>query len=189
MFCQSNPYPFYNPQQAKTSLKSSALLAACLRLAHTVIVTNEADKIYLLGPLLFWACAEMTCGFFIFSIPCLSKMVMESGFPRKIQIAFGTGAGTSSSPSYECSNSLPRQKPWKKNKIETTWPRLGDYDIPLRSPGTSESQEQLYPALSLEPVEPIEPGHVLHTTTVTVSEDNSTGIGLCPSIMSRAGKS
>ncbi|KAJ5344827.1 hypothetical protein N7452_002831 [Penicillium brevicompactum] len=153
-----------------------ASLAACFRLAHTVTFATEADSMFLIGPLLFWACAEMTCGFFIFSMPCLSKMVMESGLPRKVKSALGISAPRSSSPSYENSNSAPQNKPWrKKNKVETTWSTLADDDIPLSSPGASESQERLNNDRFHERAESI---HVLHTTKVTVSREEPTGDGL-----------
>lgn len=170
-----HPTPYHDVQRTNLP-NSSASLAACFRLAHTVSFATQADSMFLIGPLLFWACAEMTCGFFIFSMPCLSKMVMESGLPRKVKSALGISAPRSSSPSYENSNSAPNNKPWKKkNKTETTWSTLGDYDIPLSTPGASESQEHLHDARPHERAESI---HVLHTTKVTVSREEPTGDGL-----------
>lgn len=44
---------------------------------------------YFIGPPLFWACAEMTCGFFILGMPRLPKIIAESGLPRKLKDALG----------------------------------------------------------------------------------------------------
>jgi hypothetical protein len=131
---------------------------------------------YLIGPLLFWACGEMTCGFFIFSMPCLSKMVMESGLPRKVISALGISGARSSSPSYENSNPIsPHPKHWKKNDTETTWSKLDDYDIPLENPGAAESQEHLNSSRSQDRTNSIQ---VIRTTDVTVSREHHSGSGI-----------
>jgi hypothetical protein len=131
---------------------------------------------YLIGPLLFWACGEMTCGFFIFSMPCLSKMIMESGLPRKVKNALGISGARSSSPSYENSNPVPpHPKNWKKNNTETIWSKLDDYDIPLASTGAPESQENLHYTRSRDRTNSIQ---VIHTTDVTVSRENHSGSGI-----------
>ena len=44
---------------------------------------------YFIGPLLFWAWAEMTAGFFILSVPCLPKIIAESSLPSKVKAALG----------------------------------------------------------------------------------------------------
>ncbi|GAD94409.1 hypothetical protein NECHADRAFT_85215 [Paecilomyces variotii No. 5] len=66
-----------------------ASIAACFRLADTVTFAKEADTMYSIGPLLFWACAEMTCGFFILSVPCIPKLIVESGLSRRIKAYLG----------------------------------------------------------------------------------------------------
>lgn len=50
-----------------------ACVSAAFRLATTVAYGEAADAIYALGPLVFWATAEMTCGFFV----CCSKYFPE----------------------------------------------------------------------------------------------------------------
>lgn len=54
---------------------------------------------YYIGPLLFWACAEMTCGFFILSVPCLPKIAKESSLPRAIKRALGLSVKSTTGPS------------------------------------------------------------------------------------------
>lgn len=96
---------------------------------------------YLIGPLLFWACAEMTCGFFIFSMPCLSKLIMESGLPRQVKKSLGISP-KSSQPSPENSDppfpsarssrlgSHPMKPPLD---IDALWPETGEGDIDLEA--------------------------------------------------------
>lgn len=52
----------------------SACISAAFRLATTVAYGEAADAIYALGPLVFWATAEMTCGFFV----CCSKSPLQT---------------------------------------------------------------------------------------------------------------
>lgn len=69
-------------------LQRSACVSAAFRLATTVAYGEAADAIYALGPLVFWATAEMTCGFFV----CCSKSpkpctyASPTDFKRKIRI-------------------------------------------------------------------------------------------------------
>jgi hypothetical protein len=103
-------------------------------------------------------------------------MIMESGLPRKVQVALGISAAKSSSPSYENSDSAQSHpKPWKKVNAETTWSQIDDYNIPLGSPVASESQEQLRSTRSRERADSI---LVLHTTDVTVSREAPAGDGV-----------
>lgn len=99
---------------------------------------------YLIGPLLFWACAEMTCGFFIFSVPCLSKLIIESGLPSRVKHSLGFNS-RSSQPSNEDSGNGSQSdshsnKPWEN---DTTWSKLEQGTIALRET-RSESQTRLH---------------------------------------------
>ncbi|KAJ5218878.1 uncharacterized protein N7498_000977 [Penicillium cinerascens] len=131
-----------------------ASVAACFRLAHTVAFAQDSDSMYLIGPLLFWACAEMTCGFFIFSVPCLSKLIMESGLSRKVKNSLGFGT-RSSEPSNENLGSGPRRgsraiskpsisKAWMTT--DSTWSKIEERSIALQDAG-SESQTHLHTAV------------------------------------------
>ncbi|KAI5240517.1 hypothetical protein E4T43_06049 [Aureobasidium subglaciale] len=63
-----------------------ACIAASIRLSTNITFSHKADRMYFIGPLLFWACAEMTCGFFILSVPCIPSVVKHSGLPGLIDI-------------------------------------------------------------------------------------------------------
>ncbi|KAL4778833.1 hypothetical protein BJX76DRAFT_362351 [Aspergillus varians] len=62
-----------------------ACILAAFRCAVTVAHGRSPDSVYTLGPLAFWAMAEMTCGFFIICLPCIPKIVKETGILRHIK--------------------------------------------------------------------------------------------------------
>ena len=131
----------------KWLIVSRASIAACIRLAHTVAFASQPDSIYLIGPLLFWADAEMTCGFFIFSVPCLSKLIMESGIWQRVLSALGF-SNTFSSRSNQSSDCTPRArslrhipKDWMPT-IDSTWSRIDEEHIGLHN--RSGSRTNLY---------------------------------------------
>lgn len=66
--------PYHSPLVNKVDNRSASV-AACFRLAHTVAFSKEADTMWYIGPLLFWACAEMTCGFFILAVMSVPAIV------------------------------------------------------------------------------------------------------------------
>ena len=72
-------------------------MSAAFRLAVTVQYSAATDSVYHVGPVCFWAFAEMTCGFVVVCIPCVPKILMESGIWRKIKSGLGMSvtAGTS----------------------------------------------------------------------------------------------
>jgi hypothetical protein len=118
----------------------------------------------------------MTCGFFILSVPCLSKLIMESGLPRRVKSSLGF-APKSSGPSYEDSERTPHRsgnsgrlglRPVKPRvNTHTTWSRIeeGGSDVDL---GKSESQTNLHGGgnRGLDPKKSV---RVSHTVEVSVS--------------------
>ncbi|KAE8391182.1 hypothetical protein BDV23DRAFT_171776 [Aspergillus alliaceus] len=108
-----------------------ASIAACFRLAHTANFAKSTDQMYFIGPLLFWACAEMTCGFFIFSVPCLSKLAMESGLRRRLSSVLDLSDKSVGVPSDQGSKpqggSHPRLKPWSIS--DTTYSKIEEGNI------------------------------------------------------------
>ncbi|RAL16576.1 uncharacterized protein BO97DRAFT_467884 [Aspergillus homomorphus CBS 101889] len=115
-----------------------ASIAACFRLAHTVSFAKTADQMYMIAPLLFWAFAEMACGFFIFSMPCLSKLLMDSGLRRKLRISDYWRSRTQSSvQNLQFRPPAAGQqvaKAWRTS--ESSYARLEEGEIPLTSPRT-----------------------------------------------------
>lgn len=97
---------------------------------------------YFIGPLLFWACAEMTCGFLIFSVPSM---------PRILKAAFrGTAAVRSAyRPPQPTSSdySRGRRRRWAKPSTMTTtvtesgWTQIDEGEIALTAIGPAQQQQ------------------------------------------------
>ncbi|KAJ5762411.1 uncharacterized protein N7511_005793 [Penicillium nucicola] len=175
----------------------SALVTACFRLSHTIIFANQPDSMYFIGPLLFWAFGEMTCGFFIFSMPFFSKLIIKSDLPSRVKRALGDNGAKNSNLPFENRPSQPSgpgsgsegfAKPWMKRRHknpETTWSQLDDDAIPLGNTGLSESRENLHLRRDLSEDRKSGSGsgnengtggiQVMHTTNVTVSREPSAG--------------
>ncbi|KAG8158211.1 hypothetical protein KVR01_011972 [Diaporthe batatas] len=62
-----------------------ASVSASVRLYTTINFAGTEDQMYFIAPLLFWACAEMTCGFVILSVPCIPKFMSESGISPRLK--------------------------------------------------------------------------------------------------------
>ncbi|EXK26310.1 hypothetical protein FOQG_14634 [Fusarium oxysporum f. sp. raphani 54005] len=118
-------------------------IAACFRLSHTVTFSQEADRMYYIGPLLFWAWAEMTAGFFILSVPCLPKFVKESRLPTGFKAFLGLSVQTN--PPIGGSTDLvtfggsggPVRKPLSKDSVphRDSYYEIGDDEIHLSNIG------------------------------------------------------
>lgn len=66
---------------------------------------------YYIGPLLFWACAEMTCGFFVLCAPSLPRLIQDSGCWRGIKRAFGVRPNKLTPEAPNSSTKLPAKTP------------------------------------------------------------------------------
>ncbi|KAH7146125.1 hypothetical protein EDB81DRAFT_651229 [Dactylonectria macrodidyma] len=147
-----------------------ACVAACFRLAHTVTFSKEADTMWYIGPLLFWACAEMTCGFFILSVTCIPRIVAESGFSAKVKRALGISV-KSSNPPNENSDFGPRSgsnQPAKSGKSSDNYYKLDEDGVPMTNFDRSESQEHLR-----EEERTHERKATVHVTRTTIVTSNS----------------
>ncbi|CAD0017548.1 unnamed protein product, partial [Aureobasidium pullulans] len=72
-----------------------ACIAATVRLSTTITFSHEDDRMYYIAPLLFWACAEMTCGFFILGLPCVPALIKGSGLRDTIENFLGLSLSSS----------------------------------------------------------------------------------------------
>ncbi|KAB8265105.1 hypothetical protein BDV32DRAFT_134950 [Aspergillus pseudonomiae] len=142
------------------SLGVLACASAALRLDTTVIHANADDPLYSLAPLVLCSMAEMTCGFFIFCLPCIPKIIKETGVIRRIKSVlgvkttptkpsgysenYGTRVSAYGSASYMMSNNIRRDK----------------------QKGT-ESMEYLHEGI-------LEAGGIIRTTHISVTEESRT---------------
>lgn len=97
---------------------------------------------YSIGPLLFWACAEMTCGFFILSVPCIPRLVVESSLSHRIKAYLGvsnlSGDATSTNGPHSRSHELS-----KSERSRDFRNSIGKTNVHNPKSGRSESQERL----------------------------------------------
>ncbi|KAJ5815536.1 hypothetical protein N7474_007313 [Penicillium riverlandense] len=73
-----------------------ACISAAFRLSTTIIHGRVADATRTLGPLAFWATAGITCGFFILCVPCVPRILKDTGVLRKMKRAVGMKTTNSS---------------------------------------------------------------------------------------------
>ncbi|KAH7015830.1 hypothetical protein EDB80DRAFT_833012 [Ilyonectria destructans] len=152
-----------------------ALIAAFFRLAHTVTFAKTTDSMYFIGPLLFWACAEMTCGFFILSMPCLPNIIAESGLPRKFKDALGISF-KSNSASHTNSKYGQRSGSRQLSKAGITsdsYYNIEENATPMSNLDRSESQERLRDSHYAR--DPKKSVHVTRTTQITVTNISPSG--------------
>ncbi|RYP79655.1 hypothetical protein DL770_006575 [Monosporascus sp. CRB-9-2] len=120
-----------------------ACVSATFRLATTVAHGRNNDGTYTIGPLLFWATAEMACGFFIICIPCVPKILKDTGVIRNIKRAFGMKTNTNSSKQLEHygTGSLSHGK--MATTASSAYYKLDEDGLPLKNL-KSESTENLH---------------------------------------------
>jgi hypothetical protein len=108
---------------------------------------------YYIAPLLFWACAEMTCGFFILGVPCIPCLIKRSGLQDKITSVFGVSLGSSNNRSIahrerhaqalsDLAVRIPKNEALRHDPYNNYLGTTQD-GLPVYTPGRSESQESL----------------------------------------------
>jgi hypothetical protein len=171
VLAQSDPSPYPCP----ANILCSASISGSVRLATTVTFAHATDTMYFIAPLLFWACAEMTCGFFILCVPCLPSIIKESGLSGRIKKILGISAGSSDKPSNHDIVTFGGTGPASSNKkskagksLNNTYFKIEEEDggLPLGDLKTTESQEQLHQQQGNNGA------HITRTTQVTVSSDS-----------------
>jgi hypothetical protein len=136
--------------------------AAC-RLETTITHGKSADAVWTLAPLAFWAAAEMTCGFFIVSLPCIPKILKDTGAGVKIKRALGM---STSSGNYNSASAAKRT--WESKSAGSASNHGG------LAPGTASNAYY-----RLDPLKPSESTEYLHkheagitrTTRISVTQE------------------
>ncbi|KAL5338238.1 hypothetical protein BJX70DRAFT_215430 [Aspergillus crustosus] len=117
-----------------------ACISAAFRCSVTVTHGRSPDAVYTLGPLAFWAMAEMTCGFFIICLPCIPKIIKETGIVGHIKkLTKGSGRG-----SYHQSYELESDRYTGKIRDRAGMHKLGHDDVHPSALEPSESTERLH---------------------------------------------
>ncbi|KAF9872899.1 hypothetical protein CkaCkLH20_09762 [Colletotrichum karsti] len=158
------------------SLGLFACVSAAFRLAVTVSYAEAADTIYHIGPVCFWAFAEMTCGFIVVCLPCAPKILLESGVWRKMKKGLGmsvtagaTGAsGTGMTPKNRSGSSAMRSK--NMRPAGNSYLEIDDTEMKTFQ---SESTEHLREDPRANKLDQ----GIVRTTQVTVTQNSDTSSG------------
>ncbi|PTB69582.1 hypothetical protein BBK36DRAFT_1138006 [Trichoderma citrinoviride] len=138
-----------------------AIVAASFRVDVTVQHGNSPDSIYTLAPIVFWASAEMTCGFFILCVPCIPKIIQEAGIVPAIKR--GTGMMNSGSNSKHTGSSFARGGNTKTSvSANKDYYQLEEEGVHMKN--LSESTEHLHAGSH--------GAAITRTTRVTVTNDS-----------------
>ncbi|GAB1319644.1 hypothetical protein MFIFM68171_09854 [Madurella fahalii] len=149
-----------------------ACVSAAFRLATTIAYGEAQDAIFALGPLVFWATAEMTCGFFIICVPCMPKILKQAGVLRKIKKALGMSTGPTANSAkadyFAGGGSGSRSRgPGGSSTAPDSYHKLEEDGVAMDNLKSSESTEHLHGhgKLTTAPV-------ITRTTQITVMEDS-----------------
>ena len=126
---------------------------------------------YFIGPLLFWAWVEMTAGFFIFSFPCLPRILAESPLPQTVKSLFGISAGSGPSESGNSNPIVTIGGSGAKAKTKRGHMEIPDDGMPMDDHSPTDSQEALYRGNTPEGNQQKENGDVRRTLQVSVTSD------------------
>ncbi|PGG99347.1 hypothetical protein AJ80_09385 [Polytolypa hystricis UAMH7299] len=151
-----------------------ACVSASFRLAVTVSYGKAEDAIYHLPPVAFWATTEMACGFFIVSVPCIPRILRDTGVITKIKNTLGGTTNAKSSQMYaerNRHNHLHHSSTGLSSnhgKLATTttvssYHKLDEDGIPMRGLSGSESTEHLHG------------DGITRTTQITITDDSHSG--------------
>ncbi|KAK0716294.1 hypothetical protein B0H67DRAFT_582799 [Lasiosphaeris hirsuta] len=129
------------------SLGLLACISAILRLQVTVTYANAADSTYTLGPVVFWAFAEMTCGFVISCMPSAPRLLRETRVLHKIKARLGMRATTfKNTHGTGGSSALSMSKPSPLTASTDRYRKIDDGGVLLDNlgPAHSDSTEMLH---------------------------------------------
>ncbi|ELQ41208.1 hypothetical protein OOU_Y34scaffold00290g5 [Pyricularia oryzae Y34] len=153
-----------------------AVISAINRVAVTVTYADAADVTYTLGPVVFWAFAEMTCGFVISCLPAAPKLVREHRVFHRIKAKLGmklttarSGAsGSNLSRGTTLNNTQQGTAPGSSAGGAKAWRKLDDESHQLDNMTKSDSTEYLQREAKSEFATP---DNVIRATTVTVKKE------------------
>lgn len=156
-------------------------MSAAFRSYVTVQFGTYTDQMYYFGPVVYWAVAEGTCGFFIACVPCLPKIYRDAGIAQKARRLFR--GSTTSAPNSSNLQDLPTIITWGQSSNFNKAPRRGmtttaayyemeDEDLPMDNLQTSGSTEQLHSHTANNGVRVTKTANVSFTVSKT-SQDNS----------------
>ncbi|KAI1105775.1 hypothetical protein F4804DRAFT_331024 [Jackrogersella minutella] len=121
------------------SLGILACISAAFRLGVTVTYATETDTTFTFGPVIFWAFAEMTCGFIIACLPSTPKILKDHGVLHKMKRAMRSVVGMKNS-TLKSTNKVTASS---TTNPSNTYRKIDEYGVPMKDLKSSESTEQL----------------------------------------------
>ncbi|KAF3057429.1 hypothetical protein GL218_06172 [Daldinia childiae] len=143
------------------SLGILACISAIFRVSTQVAIVSEADAIYQFGPVMFWAFAELTCGFIIACMPSTPKILKDHGVLDKMRRAMRSVVGLKNT--HLRSMTKPTTSTAADHTHTNTYRKIDEYGVPMKDLQPSESTEQLRD-------DKFDQG-ILRTTRVTVKQE------------------
>ncbi|KAI2622426.1 hypothetical protein GGR54DRAFT_63514 [Hypoxylon sp. NC1633] len=143
------------------SLGILACISASFRLAVTLTYASAPDTIYQFGPVIFWAFAEMTCGFVIACLPSTPKIIKDSGILPKIKRGMRSLVGLKNS-TLRSTNKVTASS--GTNQL-SSYRKIDDHSIRMKDLKQTESTEQLR-----DDTGNFDQG-IVRTTRVTIQEE------------------
>ncbi|XXH05412.1 hypothetical protein Hte_011838 [Hypoxylon texense] len=144
------------------SLGILACVSAAFRLGVTVTYATEPDTLYYFGPVIFWAFAEMTCGFIIACLPSTPKILKDSGVLPKMKRAMKSLVGLKNSTL----RSTSKPPASSVTNPSSNYRKIDEYGVPMKDLKPSESTEKLRDDNSSK----FDTG-IVRTTRVTVKQE------------------
>lgn len=149
-------------------------MSAAFRLTVTIFYDDATDTVYTIGPVIFWAFAEMTCGFVVICMPAVPKLLMDTGIGKKIKKSIKSCLGmknttTSATNPIATFGSQPISK---RQNTSNSYRKMDEFDMPLEDLKLSASESTEY----------LRNGHhktnstsIVRTTEITVTSKDFTG--------------
>ncbi|KAI1401769.1 hypothetical protein F4819DRAFT_313527 [Hypoxylon fuscum] len=144
------------------SLGILACISAGFRLSVTVTYATEPDTLYAFGPVIFWAFAEMTCGFVIACLPSTPKILKDSGVLPKIKRGMRSFVGLKNS-TLRSTNKVGVST---ATNPTSTYRKIDEYGVQMNDLNKSESTEKLRGDSDGKPDQGI-----VRTTRVTIKQE------------------
>ncbi|KAI0106889.1 hypothetical protein F4814DRAFT_429300 [Daldinia grandis] len=143
------------------SLGILACISAIFRVSTQVAIVSEADAMFQFGPVMFWAFAELTCGFIIACMPSTPKILKDHGVLDKMRRAMRSFVGLKNT--HLRSMTKPTASSVADHTHTNTYRKIDEYGVPMKDLQPSESTEQLRD-------DKFDQG-ILRTTRVTVKQE------------------
>ncbi|KAI5859538.1 hypothetical protein GGS23DRAFT_312162 [Durotheca rogersii] len=141
------------------SLGLLACISAAFRLSVTLSYTSVVDVSYVGGSVLFWATAELTCGFIVACLPSMPKILKETGALAAMKKGLKSVVGLKNTTLKSNTKGTTAS-----SNPTSTYRKIDEFGVPMKDLQASESTEQLRDDDKHE-------AGIVRTTRVTVEQE------------------